>query len=432
MPQALRLGIAGLGTVGVGVAKIIQNHADLMTARAGRPIEITCVSARDPSKKRDVDFSSYEWVADARELASKDNVDVVLELIGGSEGLALELVKSALENKKHVVTANKALLAHHGYELAQIAEKNDVTLAYEAAVAGGIPAIKALREGVAANRIDAVYGILNGTCNYMLTNMRETGRDFDVILKEAQEMGYAEADPSFDVDGIDAGHKLCLLSAIAFGTKPDFANLQMTGIRKITPTDIKFAQDFGYRIKLLGIAERTKDGSIMQLLEPCLVPVTNPVGVIEDVYNAVYIDGDSVDTVLVTGRGAGEGPTASAVMADVIDIAWGIHIPTFGVPVEQLKDPDWMNLNDTHSHYYLRINVLDQAGVMAEISTILRDLQISIESMSQHGRDPGAEVSIVLTTHEARHGDMVKACEMFAALESVVNEPCLMRVETLE
>ncbi|MBX2835189.1 MAG: homoserine dehydrogenase [Micavibrio sp.] len=431
MSHPLRLGIAGLGTVGAGVIKIVQQHKELLPLRAGRDIQITAVSARTKNKARDFDISAYEWLDDPIKLATHPDVDVVLELIGGEEGAALTLVRTALENGKHVVTANKAMMAHHGCELAIIAEEKGVTLAYEAAVAGGIPAIKALREGAAANRIDAVYGILNGTCNYMLTNMRETGRDFDVILKEAQEMGYAEADPSFDVDGVDAAHKLCLLSSIAFGTKPDFENLKITGIRNITPTDIKFSGEFGYRIKLLGIAERTEKG-IMQVLEPCLVPVEHPMGVVEDVYNAVFINGDAVDTVLLTGRGAGEGPTASAVMADVIDIAWGIHIPTFGVPVKSLKSPEWMDISDSESHYYLRLNVNDQAGVMADVSITLRDLGVSIESMSQHGRDPGAPVSIVLLTHETRHGDMLKACELFAKMDVVLDEPCLMRIETLE
>ena len=246
----LRLGVAGLGTVGGGVIKIVQKHADMLQTRCGRAIEITAVSARDASKDRVVDLSSYDWVDDALDLAVRDDVDVIVEMVGGSEGLAKELVEAALKKKKHVITANKALLAHHGFELAQSAEDNGVILAYEAAVAGSIPVIKTLREGLAGNRIDAIYGILNGTCNYMLTAMRETGGDFDVILKEAQDAGYAETPPDLDIDGVDAGHKLALMAAIAFGTKPDFENLKITGIRNITSEDIKNAADFGYRIKL--------------------------------------------------------------------------------------------------------------------------------------------------------------------------------------
>lgn len=431
MPEAFRLGVVGLGTVGTGVVKIIQQHKDVLAMRAGRPIEITCVSARDANKDRGVDCSSYEWVSSPQDMAERDDVDAIVELVGGSEGLAHDLVTSSLKAGKHVVTANKALLAHHGFELAQLAEDNKVSLAYEAAVAGGIPIIKSMREGFAGNEISAVYGILNGTCNYILTIMRETGRDFADILKEAQELGYAEADPSFDIDGIDAGHKLALLSALAFGTKPDFDNLQIQGISNINSTDISFADKLNYRIKLLGIARRV-DGKVMQVLEPCLVPLSNPLGVIEDVYNAVYVACDSVETPLLTGKGAGEGPTASAVLSDIIDLARGFEVPTFGIPAKDLKDPNWMSLEDTTSHYYVRLNVLDQAGVIADISAILRDQNISIEGLLQSGRAPGQAVPVVLTTHETRHGDMLKACELFSSLEAVVDEPCLMRIEELE
>lgn len=431
MANALRLGIAGLGTVGMGVVKIVQQHEDMLTTRAGRPVVISVVSARDQSKDRGADLSGYEWVEDAGALAKRDDVDVVVEMIGGSEGLAFDLVKAALENGKHVITANKALLAHHGFKLARLAEQNKVSLAYEAAVAGGIPIIKAMREGFAGNRIDAVFGILNGTCNYMLTAMRETGRDFDEILKEAQDAGYAEADPSFDIDGIDAAHKLCLLSSIAFGVKPDFSNLKVTGIRRITAEDIAYADEFGYRIKLLGIAKRI-DRKLMQVLEPCIVPLSNPVGVIEDVYNAVYVSCDSLETPLLTGKGAGERPTASAVLSDVVDVARGFNVPTFGIPADQLAEPDWMPLEDTHSRYYLRLMVLDKPGVIADISAILRDHQISIEGLIQRGRDPGQAVPVVLTTHDVRHGDVLEALEKFNALEAVVDEPCLMRIEGLE
>ncbi|MCB1720626.1 MAG: homoserine dehydrogenase [Rhodospirillales bacterium] len=430
MSKPLRLGIAGLGTVGVGVVKILQAHGDLLAQRCGRRIEITAISARDASKDRGVDLSPYVWVEDALDLAGRDDVDVVIELIGGSEGVAKDLVEKALATGQHVVTANKALLAHHGAALAQLAEDNNVALAYEAAVAGGIPIIKVMREGFAGNAIHAVYGILNGTCNYMLTAMRETGRDFDVILKEAQEAGYAEADPSFDIDGIDAGHKLALLSAIAFGVKPDFESLQIEGIRKINATDIRLAEEFGYRIKLLGIARRF-NGSVMQVMEPCLVPLSNPIAQIEDVYNAVYVDCDSVETSMLSGKGAGEGPTASAVLSDVMDLARGNILPTFGVPAQSLLDPRWADIGDTVSCYYLRLCVLDKPGVIAEISTILRDHDISIEGLSQHGRDPDQPVSVVLTTHETRRRDMQKACSEFANLDSVLEEPCLMRIEAL-
>jgi len=430
MPDAFRLGIAGLGTVGAGVVKIIQQHSDVLAQRAGRPVVISCVAARDASKDRGVDCSSYEWV-DAADMATRDDVDAVLELIGGSDGPAYDLVCTSLKAGKHVVSANKALLAHHGFELAQMAEEHHASLMYEAAVAGGIPIIKAMREGFAGNRIDGVFGILNGTCNYMLTAMRETGEDFGKILKDAQDAGYAETPPDLDIDGVDAAHKLCLLSSIAFGVKPDFDNLQITGIRKITAEDISYAEELGYRIKLLGIAKRI-NGQLMQVLEPCLVPVSNPLGVIEDVYNAVYVSCDSLETALLTGKGAGEGPTASAVLADIVDLARGHDLPTFGVKASALKDPDWMPLEDGVSRFYLRLTVLDQSGVVADISTILRDHNISIEGFVQRMRDPDQPVPIVLTTHDVRYGDVVEACKQFQKLDSVVDDPCLMRVEELE
>ena len=426
----LRLGIAGLGTVGVGVVKIIQVHGDLLARRAGRPVKIMAVSARDANKDRGVDLSGYAWVDNALALAGRADIDVIVELIGGSDGTAKELVERSLATGKHVVTANKALLAHHGAALAQLAEENNVALTYEAAVAGGVPIIKAMREGFAGNAIHAVYGILNGTCNYMLTAMRETGRDFDVILKEAQEAGYAEADPSFDIDGIDAGHKLALLSAIAFGVRLDFENLKIEGIRKTTADDIAAADELGYRIKLLGIAKRL-NGQVMQVLEPCLVPRSNPLGMVEDVYNAVYVDCDAAQTSLLTGKGAGEGPTASAVMADIVDLARGHVIPAFGVPAQALEVANWMPIDDIRGMYYLRLQVLDKPGVLADVSAILRDYGVSVEAIIQRCRDPHQPVPLVLTTHEVRHGDMQAACTAFGKLETVVDEPCLMRIETL-
>lgn len=431
MNSPFRIGIAGLGTVGTGVVKMVQQHGDMLAARAGRPIEITGVSARDRSKDRGVDLSSYDWADNAEELANSNSIDCVVELIGGSDGLALTLVKRSLEKGKHVVSANKALLAHHGSELAGLADDNEVSLAYEAAVAGGIPIIKALREGYAGNDIQAVFGILNGTSNFILTEMRETGRDFGDVLKEAQDLGYAEADPSFDIDGDDAGHKLALLAAIAFGTKPDFKSLQMTGIRDITAVDIAFATELGYRIKLLGIARKQGD-KVMQSVEPCLVPAGSKIGGVEGVFNAVQVEGDYVDQGLLVGRGAGEGPTASSVMSDIIDLARGTSIPTFGIPANDLKDPAWIDLGETVSGYYLRLDVLDQPGVIAEISAILRDHNVSIESFIQHGRSADQPVPLVMTTHEARQSDITEACSNIKTLKCVTGEPLMMRIENLE
>lgn len=430
MSTPFRIGIAGLGTVGVGVIKALHQNEALITARTGRPIEIICVSARSKNKDRGVDLSAYEWVDHAPDMANIDHLDAIIELIGGSEGDAADLVNAALEKGISVVTANKALLAHHGYELAQKAEANNASLAYEAAVAGGIPIIKAMREGLAANKFKAVYGILNGTCNYILTMMRETGRDFGDILEEAQEQGYAEADPAFDVDGIDAAHKLCLLTSIAFGTRPDFDALKITGIRHINTTDINYATEFGYRIKLLGIA-REIDGKIMQILEPCLVPIGSPMGIVEDVYNAVYVEGDFVETPLLTGKGAGEGPTASSVMSDIIDLARGFDIPTFGMPAAKLTEAQWIDLGETSARYYIRLSVIDEPGVVAEITSILKELGISIEGMVQRARDPGQPVPIVITTHETRQSAMSIAAKQIENLASCAETPCVIRIEEL-
>jgi len=272
---------------------------------------------------------------------------------------------------------------------------------------------------------------LNGTSNYMMTAMRETGRDFDEILKEAQDLGYAEADPSFDVDGDDAGHKLALLAAIAFGTKPDFKSLEMTGIRGVTAVDIAFATELGYKIKLLGIARRV-NGKIMQSIQPCLVPENSKIGRVDGVFNAVQVEGDYVGSGLIVGRGAGEGPTASSVMSDVIDLARGINVPTFGIPANDLKDPEWIDQGETVSGYYLRLDVLDQPGVIADVSAVLRDHNVSIESFIQHGRDPDQSVALVMTTHEAKQADIKAACDAIQTLNSVNAEPCLMRIEPLE
>jgi len=430
MIEPFRIGIAGLGTVGVGVVKILTKNKDIIAQRAGREIEIVAVSARNKDVERGIDVSAYQWVDDAANISTIDGLDAVTELIGGSKGIAADVVRTSLGNKRHIVTANKALLAHHGLELATTAEQNGVSLMYEAAVAGGIPIIKAMREGFAANNFSAVYGILNGTCNYILTKMQHTGLGFTEVLQEAQDLGYAEADPTFDIEGIDAAHKLCLLTSLAFGVKPDFDALKITGISHINATDIKYAEEFGYRIKLLGIARRIDD-KVLQVMEPCLVPSSSPMGKIDDVYNAVYAHGDFVQTSLLIGKGAGEGPTASAVVADIIDLARGANTPTFGVPIDQLKDAKWIDIGETISRYYLRLMVTDQPGVIASVAAILRDNDISIEGMVQSGRDPGQIVPVVLTSHEARHANVQKAAQAIEQLDVCSEKPCVMRIEEL-
>ena len=331
MKAPLRIGIAGLGTVGAGVVKLLAEHGRLLSLRGGRPLKVVAVSARRKARKRDIDVSRVRWESNPMALATAPDIDVVVELIGGSSGVARRLVQTALRSGKHVVTANKALLAMHGTELATLAEKKGRILSFEAAVAGGIPIIKALREGLVGNRVGRLYGILNGTCNYILTTMRETGRDFDAVLAEAQAAGYAEADPSFDVDGIDAAHKLAVLTGAAFGAKVNFAGVHIEGIRHVSAMDIQFAEELGFRIKLLGLARETRYG-IEQRVHPCMVPLAAPIAHIEGVFNAVVVEGDFVGTTMFQGRGAGQGPTASAVVADLVDVARGREMPAFVVP----------------------------------------------------------------------------------------------------
>lgn len=332
MTNSFKIGIAGLGTVGCGVIEIVQNHVDLLEQHAGRKIEIKAVSARSRDKDRGVDMSVYDWEDNAVNLSDRDDLDCVVELIGGEEGTAKELCERALQHKKHVVTANKALLAHSGYEFAKLAEDAGVGLAYEASIAGGIPVVKALREGLAANQINSISGILNGTCNYILSTMEETGREFDDVLAEAQEKGYAETPPDLDVDGIDAAHKLCLLSALGFGVKPDFEALSIEGIRNVSSADIQKAKSNEQVIRLVGSA---KPG--VAALKPEYIPVGSPLAGITGPQNAVLISANPVGDIFLTGAGAGKGPTASAVVADIVDLARGEIRPVFGVHHSLLK-----------------------------------------------------------------------------------------------
>ncbi len=430
MVAPYRIAIAGLGTVGAGVVRILQQHDALIAERAGRAIEIVAVSARDRDKDRGVTLDSYTWHDDARALAESD-VDAVVELVGGENGPAFDLCRQSLASGKAVVTANKALLAHHGFDLAALAEENNVSLMYEAAVAGGIPVIKTIREGFAGNDIQAVYGILNGTCNYILTEMRETGRDFASILADAQRKGYAEADPAFDVEGVDAAHKLCLLSALAFGIRPDFNALPVQGISNIHPEDIAFAAALGYRVKLLGIAKRHKDGTISQRVEPCLVPEDTIIGAVEGVFNAVYTEADHVGSNLSVGRGAGAGPTASAVLSDIIDLARGYDAPPFGVPVASLSQARWRDHGDDRSRFYLRLVALDKPGVLAEITAIMHDCNVSIESVTQRGHDPDNPVTIIINTHLAVRRDIETVGNRLRELDFVTEDISILRTELL-
>ncbi|MEK9673143.1 MAG: homoserine dehydrogenase [Rhodospirillaceae bacterium] len=430
MTSALRIGVAGLGTVGASTLEIFSRHSDEIQARAGRPIVVTGVSARNRSKNRGVSVDSFTWHGDPTALANADDVDVVVELIGGSEGFAKDLCTEALKNGKHVVTANKALIAVHGTALAEAAEAGGVSLAFEAAVAGGIPILKTLREGLAANGIDRVYGILNGTCNYILTEMRDTGREFDEVLAEAQAEGYAEADPSFDVDGIDAAHKLAILASLAFGTQVDFGSVHIEGIRHVSPSDLDFAKQLGYGIKLLGIASRTERG-IEQRVHPCMVPAESSINHVDGVFNAVVAHGDFVDRIQMEGRGAGAGPTASAVVADIIDIARGNVTPCFARPFGELTAPQPVSMGEHMGSYYMRFEVVDKPGVFRDIAAALSDHKVSMEQIIQRAKSPDAPVPVVMTTHETREADMTDAVETIAGLEAVVEIPRLIRIEQL-
>jgi homoserine dehydrogenase len=353
---------------------------------------------------------------------------VVVELIGGSDGIARAVVETALKQGKHVVTANKALMARHGTALAETAEAAGLALAFEAAVAGGIPIIKALREGLSGNRLDRVYGILNGTCNYILTTMRESGSEFGEVLAEAQKLGYAEADPSFDIDGVDAAHKLAVLASAAYGRPVDFDGVYVEGIRHVSRLDIDFAEELGYRIKLLGIARRTEEG-LEQRVHPCMVRRDTPIAAVEGVFNAVVAEGDFVGRVVLEGRGAGAFPTASAVAADLVDIAAGRRVAPFGVPAAALAEMPGAPMERHHGAYYIRLMVVDQPGVIADIAAALRDQQVSMESMIQRGRAPGEAVPIVLTTHDTVEAAMQRALAAIGKLSSVLEPPRMIRIE---
>ncbi|OSQ29950.1 homoserine dehydrogenase [Thalassospira sp. MCCC 1A03138] len=430
MQNVVNIGVAGLGTVGAGTVKLLSEHRDNLTDRSGSPMIVTAVSARDRTRDRGFSTEGITWYEDARDLATDKNVDVVVETIGGSDGIAYDVCKAALENGKHVVTANKALIALHGVELARIADANNVTIAYEAAVAGGIPVIKALREGLAGNVISRVTGILNGTCNYILTTMREQGRDFADVLAEAQKLGYAEADPTFDVDGIDAAHKLAILTSLAFGVEVDFDAIAVEGIRSVSALDIQLAEELGYRIKLLAIAKQTSEG-IEQRVSPVLVDRSTQISKVEGVFNAVVLEGDYVGPVVLQGRGAGERPTASAVVADLVDIAAGRNAPVFGVPADRLKKNVRASLEKHVGPYYLRLMVWDRPGVMAEVTATLAKHGVSMASMIQHGRaeTEGGVVPVVFVTHETSEAAMSGALSDISAFESNSQPPVLMRIE---
>jgi homoserine dehydrogenase len=430
LTEPLKIAVAGLGIVGTGLLKLIETNGELLAARAGRPIRVTAVSARNRNRDRGVGLADLRWFDDPVALAQESDADVVVELIGGSEGVAAETVRAGLRRGRHIVTANKAMLALHGTALAREAEAAGCALKFEAAVAGGIPIIKALREGLAGNRMLRISGILNGTCNYILTEMRRTGAPFSAVLAEAQKLGYAEADPSFDVDGIDTAHKLAVLAALAFGTEVNFPAVFIEGIRHVSPLDIAYAEELGFRIKLLATARLTPNG-LEQRVHPCMVPLTAAIAHVEGVFNAVMAEGDFVGKQVFEGRGAGAGPTASAVAADLVDIARGRLAPAFGIPATSLQRIPIAPMERHRGAYYIRLMVLDRPGVIADVTAVLRDESVSLESMLQRGRSPDEQVPVVLTTHDTEEAAMTRAVDRIARLKTVREPPRLIRIEEL-
>ncbi|TJV80189.1 MAG: homoserine dehydrogenase [Mesorhizobium sp.] len=437
MAEALRVGIAGLGTVGASVARVLNDKAAELTRQCGRDIVVTAVSARDPKRDRGVDLGDTKWFDDAAKMAEKADIDVFVELIGGDEGPARASVKAALEAGRHVVTANKALLAKHGVQLAEIAEKKGVLLNYEAAVAGGIPVIKTMREAMAGNQVSRVLGILNGTCNYILTRMEAEGISFDACLKDAQRLGYAEADPTFDIEGHDTAHKLSILTSLAFGTKIAANDIYMEGISNITQADIRAAAELGYRIKLLGVAQRT-DSGIEQRVHPTMVPTASVIAQVHGVTNAVAIETDILGELLLSGPGAGGNATASAVVGDIADIAKSRpgfqHGPVFGWPAKELKPYRKAQMRSHAGGYFIRLTVHDRIGVFAAIAKRMADNDISLESIVQQAAGPATEAqkTVILVTHETTEAAVRKAVEGVTKDGHLTDKPQVIRIERAE
>ena len=441
MRQPLKLGIAGLGTVGAGLVTLLQEHGPRMALAVGRKLEIVGVSARQRQKDRGLALDGIAWFDAAEGLAVDPAIEVFVELIGGEEGVARAAVEAALKAGKHVVTANKALLAKHGSDLARLAEAHGVALNFEAAVAGGIPVIKTLREALAGNQIRRVYGILNGTCNYILTQMQEEHRAFAEVLKEAQDKGYAEADPTFDIGGFDTAHKLALLTSLAFGTKVALDQIHVEGIEGISQADIEAADDLGYRIKLLGVALLT-DSGIEQRVHPAMVPKHSAIAEVSGVTNCIAIDGDFVGNVLLAGPGAGAKATASAVAADILDIARGGAGSPFGVPAASLQSYRRARLGQHQGAYYVRLSVFDRPGAMASIAGRMGERGVSLESIVQRrprwalpGIDarpkPGAATAVIMITHETTEEAIRAALKAIHGDGNVSEPPQMIRIEPL-
>lgn len=437
MAPALKIGIAGLGTVGAGVVRMLARRHNSIATVAGRPVELVAVAARDRSRDRGIDLSSVRWADDAVALARDPGIDVFVELIGGEGGVAREAVETALAHGKHVVTANKALLAHHGVALAKLAAEKGVALNFEAAVAGGIPVVKTLREALLGNTVARVSGILNGTCNYILTRMQEEGLSFEACLAEAQRLGYAEADPTFDVDGFDTAHKLTILASLAFGVAPDASAVHVEGIRSITLADLDAADELGYRIKLLGVAVRTEAG-VEQRVHPTMVPKHWPIAQVSGVTNAVAVDGDAVPLTLV-GPGAGGDATASAVVADLCDLAAQRFAPAFGTSAADLRNAERATMQRHEGGYYIRLAAVDRPGTAAAIARHMAEQNISLESIMQHrrGRPHGGDrpesaedpAPVVLITYATTEDAVRHAIAAIEADGVITSAPQVIRIE---
>ncbi len=434
MSEPLRVGVAGLGTVGASLVRRLLGAGDLLAIRAGRPLVLAAVSARSRSRDRGADLSGIAWFDDPVALARSGEVDVVVELMGGEDGPARATVEAALTSGKSVVTANKALLARHGMSLAALAETHGRALGFEASVAGGIPVVKTLREAMAGNRLARVYGILNGTCNYILTRMEQEKLSFDACLAEAQRLGYAEADPTFDIGGFDTAHKLAILTSLAFGTAMDAEAVYVEGIASLTLLDLAMADELGYRIKLLGVATRTEAG-IEQRVHPTMVPKSSAIAQVMGVTNAVALDGDMVGEITLVGPGAGGDATASAVLGDLVDIARGIRIAPFGTAAAALADPLRAPMTTHEGGYYIRLDVRDRPGAAAAIATRMAEAGISLESILQRGGPrPAADaaeraVPVVLITHATTEAAVRSALDAVGADGHVVGAPQMIRIE---
>jgi homoserine dehydrogenase len=435
--KPVNIGILGLGTVGGGTVNVLQRNADEITRRAGRGIQVTMASVRSLGKPRICDTSSITLTTDPFEIVNQPDIEVVVELIGG-DTLARELVLKAIANGKHVVTANKALIAVHGNEIFAAAQKKGVTVAFEAAVAGGIPIIKAVREGLSGNRVLWLAGIINGTSNFILTEMRDKGRSFDDVLAEAQELGYAEADPTFDVEGIDAAHKLTILASIAFGIPLQFDKAYTEGMRKLTTQDVTDAADLGFRIKHLGIARRTEAGVELRV-HPTLIPEKRLLANVDGVMNAILVYGDAVGPTLYYGAGAGADPTASAVVADLVDVVRALttdpenRVPHLAFQADALDDTAILPIEEVSSAWFLRLQALDQPNVLANVTRILGENNISIEAIVQKvPHQHGATVPIVILTHEVIEKSMNNALQQIASLDEIEPDITRIRVEYLD